>query len=132
MATRITFKLTQSPVEVGDIITDFRGHEWYFEAFTRPGEPGYSAKIKVRSGQFVRDFNLGVFPGLEETLVNVPAKPEVAEPKKVKPKRDVQTAAWLIKAEAISSSALAEGYVAVKREHLDDLLSAVARLAVKK
>ena len=130
MATKIHFKSNQSAVAVGDLITDFRGHEWYFEAFTRPGEPGRSAKINVSDGRSLRQFNLEVFPGLEEVLVNAPA--QVEEPKPVKPKRDVQTAAWLIKAEAISSSALKDGYVAVKQEHLDDLLAAVARLAAKK
>lgn len=130
MATKIHFKGTWTPVEVGDLVHDFRGEPWYFEAFTRPGEPGRSAKINVSNGQALRQFNLDVFPTLEEVLVNAPAKAE--EPKPVKPKRDVQTAAWLIKAEAISSSALKDGYVAVRRDHLDDLLAAVARLAAKK
>lgn len=130
MATKIQFKGTWVPVSVGDLITDFRGDQWLFEEFTRPGEPGRSAKINVSDGRSLRQFNLDVFPGLEEVLVNAPAKAE--EPKPVKPKRDVQTAAWLIKAEAISSSALKDGYVAVKREHLDELLAAVARLAAKK
>lgn len=130
MATRIHFKGTWMPVIVGDVITDFRGDTWHFEAFVRPGEPGRSAKISVSNGQSLRQFNLDVFPGLEEVLVSVSAQDD--EPKPVKPKRDVQTAAWLIKAEAISSSALKDGYVAVRRDHLDDPLAAVARLAAKK
>lgn len=130
MATRIVFKPTQSPVNVGDIIADFRGHTWYFEAFTRPGEPGRSAKITVSNGQSPRQFNLEVFPDLEEVLVNAPA--EAGELKQVSAKKKVQRLAWLIKADAISSAALRDGYVAVKRDHLDDLLAAVAQLAAKK
>lgn len=130
MATQIQFKGTWVPVKVGDVVTDFRGDKWNFRALILPGEPGRSAKISVSDGQYLRLFNLDVFPGLEEVLVNAPAK--VDESKPVKPKRDVQTAAWLIKAEAISSSALKDGYVAVRRDHLDDLLAAVARLAAKK
>lgn len=39
--------------------------------------------------------------------------------------------AWLIKAEAISSSALAEGMIAVKADQLRNLISAVGRLEAK-